>query len=79
MLGRPVIVNGQCDVLKGHCLRSNAGLYFGNYPEFRECVKWMTGHPTEYEVMRENGKRYVREHYSWDVIIQRYEGLIDNS
>ena len=78
-LGRPVIVNGQCEVLKGHCLRSNAGLYFGNYPEFRECVKWMSSHPAEYEVMRENGKRYVREEYSWDRIVERYEGLIQNS
>src|SRR5262249_44090421 len=27
-LGRPVVVNGKCDVLKGQCIRSNAGLYY---------------------------------------------------
>ena len=26
-LGVPVLVNGQCDVLKGHCTKSNGGLY----------------------------------------------------
>ena len=26
-LGRPVLANGKCDVLKGQCMRSNAGLY----------------------------------------------------
>jgi len=77
MMGRPVIVNGKCEVLKGHCIRSNAGLYFGNYAEFREEVKWMMAHPAEYEVMRENGKRYVKEHYSWDTIVKKYQGLID--
>ena len=25
-LGRPVLANGRCDVLKGQCIRSNAGL-----------------------------------------------------
>ena len=27
-LGRPVLANGRCDVLKGQCIRSNAGLYY---------------------------------------------------
>ena len=29
-LGTPVLANGQCDVLKGQCIRSNAGLYYDN-------------------------------------------------
>ena len=27
-LGKPVLANGRCDVLKGQCIRSNAGLYY---------------------------------------------------
>ena len=27
-LGRPVLVNGHCDVLRGQCIRSNGGLYY---------------------------------------------------
>ena len=27
-LGRPVLANAKCDVLKGQCIRSNAGLYY---------------------------------------------------
>jgi len=30
-LGRPVLANGRCDVLKGQCIRSNAGLYYESY------------------------------------------------
>ena len=33
-LGRPVLANGQCDVLQGQCLRSNAGLYYENAGDF---------------------------------------------
>ena len=38
-LGRPVLANGRCDVLKGQCIRSNAGLYYDNVPEFVETLK----------------------------------------
>jgi glycosyltransferase involved in cell wall biosynthesis len=27
-MGRPVLSNGKCDVLKGQSIRSNAGLYY---------------------------------------------------
>ena len=38
-LGRPVLANGRCDVLKGQCIRSNAGLYYENGPEFIETLR----------------------------------------
>ena len=37
-LGRPVLANARCDVLKGQCIRSNAGLYYENYEEFVEAL-----------------------------------------
>src|SRR5207245_144673 len=33
-LGKAVLVDGKCDVLKGQCIRSNAGLYSEGYGEF---------------------------------------------
>lgn len=76
-MGRPVLVNGQCEVLKGHCIRSNAGLYFENYPEFAATLNYLLSHDAEYAVMCENGKKYVEENYQWDVIVKRICGLID--
>ena len=32
--GRPVLVNGRCDVLTDHCPRSNGGVWYSNYAEF---------------------------------------------
>jgi glycosyltransferase involved in cell wall biosynthesis len=76
--GRPVLVNGKCMVLRGHCRRSNAGLYFENYFEFEGALKYLLTHDDECAVMGENGKRYVDENYRWDVIVDRIKGLIDN-
>ena len=33
-LGKPVLVNGHCDVLRGQVLRSGGGLYYENAAEF---------------------------------------------
>ena len=77
MMGRPVLVTGHCEVLKGHCIRSNAGLYFDNYPEFSATLNYLLTHPVQYAVMRENGKKYVEDNYRWDVIVGRYRQLID--
>ena len=39
-LGRPVLANGKCDVLKGQCIRSNAGLYYETYSSSsRRCAR----------------------------------------
>lgn len=76
-LGRPVLVNGKCAVLKGHCVKSNAGLYFCNYHEFEGALNYLLSHPKEVEIMGENGKAYVARNYRWDVILRKIEGLID--
>ena len=75
--GRPVLVNGKCMVLRGHCRRSNAGLYFENYFEFEGALSYILTHEKEYAIMSENGKRYVSENYRWDVIVERTCSLIE--
>ena len=76
LMGRPVVVSGKCEVLKGHCIRSGAGLYFDYYQEFAGCIRWMEEHPEAYRMIRESGIRYVKENYSWDVITEKYHALI---
>jgi glycosyltransferase involved in cell wall biosynthesis len=71
-LGRPVLANGRCDVLKGQCIRSNAGLYYESYPEFFETLRaieqnrWLSG------TLGRNGRQFFREHYDWRVIERKY-------
>jgi glycosyltransferase involved in cell wall biosynthesis len=71
-LGRPVLANGRCDVLKGQCLRSNAGLYYESYGEFLETLRaieqnrWLSG------TLGRNGRQFFRDNYDWPVIERKY-------
>ena len=76
--GRPVLLNGKCKVLKGHCTRSNAGLYFENFFEFEGALNYLLNNPDKYAIMRENAKKYVAENYRWDAIMSKLRDFIDN-
>ncbi len=76
-LGRPVLVNGRSSVLKGHCRRSNGGLWYSDYWEFREALAWMAGHPAECQQLGNNGQVYVRRNYEWSVVKSRFTTVID--
>ena len=71
-LGRPVLANGRCDVLKGQCLRSNAGLFYETLGEFIgtleaiEQNRWLAGS------LGRNGRQYFRDNYDWPVIERKY-------
>lgn len=76
-LGKPVVANASCEVLKGQCLRSKAGLYYGNYREFLEVFRLILGEPKLRDVMGKNGKEYFERHYTWDVIENKYLAILD--
>jgi glycosyltransferase involved in cell wall biosynthesis len=75
-LGKPVLANAKCDVLKGQCIRSNAGLYYDSEAEFVETLraiefnKWIAGS------LGRNGRQYYRDHYDWPVIERKYLDML---
>lgn len=73
--GKPVLANALCDVLKGQCLRSNGGLYYETYPEFREALGLLLGSPRLRRALGESGRRYFEANYTWDVIEKKYLAL----
>jgi glycosyltransferase involved in cell wall biosynthesis len=75
-LGRPVLANGHCDVLRGQCLRSNAGLFYDDYDEFNETLQVLTSHPRLNRAMGENGRAYHARHYAWPVVEKKYEDIL---
>lgn len=76
-LSIPVIVNGRCDVLRGHCVKSNGGLYYKNYFEFEGCLNYLNEHSVEYEQMCVNARKYIDEHFKWDVIMHKFDEMIE--
>ena len=76
-LGRPVLANGRCDVLKGQCLRSNAGLFYESFAEFAETLYAITSGPGLSETLGRNGRAYFKRHYDWPVIERKYLETFD--
>lgn len=76
-LSTPVLVNGACSVLKGHCQRSQAGLYYENYFEFEGILSYMLDHPGAYAEMKLNAKQYIKENYRWEKVMQIFRNMID--
>lgn len=74
-VGRPVLANGRCDVLRGQCIRSNAGLYYESYPEFAATLHAIEANPSFNEALGRNGREYFRTHYTWPVIVQKYQDM----
>lgn len=74
---RPVLVNGNCDVLKGQCIRSNGGLWYSNYEEFTECLEILLKNRNIRKTLGENGKRFVDENYCWEIVEEKYLRFIN--
>ena len=75
-LGKPVLANAKCDVLKGQCIRSNAGLYYDNRRVRRNPARHRT-QPLAQRVLGRNGRHFFREHYDWPVIERKYLEMLD--
>jgi hypothetical protein len=75
-LGRPVLANGRCDVLRGQTIRSRAGLYYDDFPEFAEALFTLTSNRPLHQAFGENGRRFYERHYAWPVIQRKYEDML---
>ena len=76
-LGVPGLVNAHSEVLKDHCLQSNAGLFYQDSEEFGEALDLLVRSNALREALGANGRAYVRDHYHWDVVLDRWRSLMD--
>ncbi len=75
--GTPVLVNGDCDVLKGHCIRGNAGLWYRSYDEFAECINFLCSNPIILKKLGDNGREHITKNYTWENVEKKYLKLLD--
>ncbi|HKY23132.1 MAG TPA: glycosyltransferase family 4 protein [Vicinamibacterales bacterium] len=75
-LGKPVLANGKCEVLRGQCIRSGAGLYYETQAEFVETLRAIAESRALNAAFGENGRRFFQQHYSWPVIEQKYLDML---
>lgn len=72
-----VLVNGKCEVLKGHATKSNGGLWYNNYEEFRDCLTLLLSNNNLRDKMGKNGKSYVENNYGWTKVEGKYLRLLE--
>lgn len=75
-MGRPALVNGRCDAMRGQVQRANGGLYYSSYIEFAESLRYLLANPRAAESMGRSGWAYMQANYSWDVVMAKYERLL---
>src|SRR6056297_1808045 len=67
-LGKPVLVNEECEVLKNQTKRANGGKSFSNYPSFVSGLLTIL----DDEVELQEAKDFVSRNYSWEKIERDY-------
>lgn len=77
-LEKAILVNGSCEVLKDHCILSNGGLYYTSPEEYFACADFLMKNQKIRIQMGKNGRRYQKEYYRWDKIIDKLSVLIEN-
>ncbi len=75
-LGKAVLVNGDCRVLEGQCLRSNGGLPYRRYAEFAPALRLLLERPGLREAMGRAGRAYVEREYGWDRVEERTRAFL---
>jgi glycosyltransferase involved in cell wall biosynthesis len=76
MMQRPVLVNGDCEVLRGQVLRADGGLYYRRYEEFAAALDLLVGRGPLADALGRQGHAYFQENYAWERIMEKYERLL---
>ncbi len=75
---RPVLVHSDCNVTRDFAIKANGGLYFGNYPEFQECIRYFLRYPQNADILGKCGRKFVIDNYSWDVVLKKYISFFED-
>ncbi|PKA04796.1 hypothetical protein CH375_08890 [Leptospira ellisii] len=79
LMEKPVLANGKSDVLKGHCLRSNGGLFYSDRKSFFAALDYILDHPDDATAMGKNGKRYVQLNFNPRIVREKLLRLIEKT
>jgi glycosyltransferase involved in cell wall biosynthesis len=73
----PIIVQGQTEPLRQHCIQGQSGLYYTNYQEFEAVLEVFLNNTKLRQRMGQNGLDYVKHNYSWPKVTGKYQKLFD--
>lgn len=73
--GKPILVNGQCEVLKDHVENSGVGKYYYTYADFeRGLTKLLNTAHNPASAIR--SRAYIEQSYQWKEVLEKFGRLI---
>lgn len=79
VLRRPALVQGACDVLRGQAVRSGGAIPYRGFAELEAAIDLLVADPALGDALGQAGRRYVEERYGWDVVLDRYEAVLEEA
>lgn len=77
-LGVPGIVNGKCEVLKGHSVRSEGAVWYCDEADFLQKLSELQSLSGEaYFQMGKSAQKYVKDSYHWEVVEEKLQKMIE--
>lgn len=77
LMGKPVMVSAACEVTKNFCRESNGGLWFEDFFEFEGVLNYLRANKDIADSMGAMGKKFVRDSFAWDKIVEKYLSFLD--
>lgn len=75
-VSKPVLVNGNCQVLVDQCMKSNGGLWYTNDEEYEKCSRLLT--EGQYaNALGKSGNEFVEKNYSWKMIEKKFRKVVE--
>jgi glycosyltransferase involved in cell wall biosynthesis len=68
LMRKPVLANGNCSVLRGQCVRSNGGLWYADYSEFREGMNRLLTSDALVRELGRQGHNFAVRNYTWEAV-----------
>ena len=75
-VSKPVLVNGECEVLVQQCKKSNGGFYYNNIEDYELHNEALFSEHYSY-IMGMNGYNFVKKNYNWNNIEKQYNQLFE--
>jgi glycosyltransferase involved in cell wall biosynthesis len=75
---KPVLVNGNSEVMRGHCLRSKGGLFYLDEKDFVPILKHLIESSTLRDQMGINGYNYVEQNFSKEVVTRKLFEFVES-
>ncbi|WP_411824422.1 glycosyltransferase family 4 protein [Leptospira sp. 'Mane'] len=74
---KPVLVNGKSDVMRGHCHRSQGGLYYSDEISFRRSLEYLIQNRNIRKRLGTNGRKYVELNFTKEKIRNKLELVVN--